>query len=615
MIPYNADVEKPLEKARRERSPMGKSRSLCALVMLVTAILLTTTQAYVAAQPNEDFTQGVQFFEDGQYERAINQLQRATEAQPDLQSAWYYLGRAYLQMPQPDYEAALKAFDAAVKINPHRPGLRLYIGKVYEDQGAYEQAIQVYQEELRLRRGKDVGDVKRALGRVYHLAGKTSQAIQTLDVLVRDNPQDVEALYYLGLAETKMKAYDRAIEHLKKAEEICKSYSSLSSRLSNPDITPAEQRRMREEGLTEEYLAQHYGSAENFVRELGHWPELNKALGDAYKGAGKWPQARTAYRDMHDLNQGGNPADPEPDVLVAEALLLNAQEVFYNQGALFQTISILDGGLEAIEKALEKNENFAPAHNIQGAIYLFQAQTYISRPDLGIESHTYADAIEAFRKAVSLRNDYFDALSNLGLALADVGQVDEAVETLEQAVELRPDSAQARANLAKAYLGQEDAENAIEQAQTALSKDQDNYEALMAAGLVDFMYRNRMGSAIDYFSKAIEANPGRYEAHLHLGNVFFQMESWYRARDEYFKALQSIPRTVVASAASERPYINYLIGHTYHQTRRYDKEIEYLNRALAVEPNYLAALRQIARAYEADRQFEAAKVALQNALR
>ncbi len=588
----------------------GRQRSVACVVRLV-GLGVILLPALVHGQGGREFTDGVQQFQDGQYERAINTLDGVVKSSPDLESAWYYLGRAHLKMPTPDLNAASDAFQHAIELNPHRPGIRLYLGKIYEDQAAYDEAVQVYQEELRLRRGRDVEDVNMALGRVHYLRDDFGGAVTTLRALTRTDPLNVQGLYYLGLAETASGLYKEAVAHFKSANELCREYKSLHSRLEKGELTVVEQRR---KGLTEEYLAQHYGDAHSFVTEMHLWPALNKAAGDARLKMGEWPQARNAYRRCLDLEQGGNPADPEPYTLVALAYLSDARDLFHSQGLLFQSISVAEAALESVAEALKNNDSYAPAHLAQGEIYLFQARTYVTMPELKVESHTYDDVIASLEKAIELREDYADAMQTLGVVLTETGQFEEAVETLTKVVELRPESAAAHAALSRAYLGQEKATRALEEAQTALALDNRDYDALLCAALVDFYYQQRMSSAIVYLTRAIEVDATRSDAYLELGNVYFQMESWYRARHEYLNALDRIPYAVIANTAMERARVNFLIAHTYHHAKLYDKEVDYLNMALALHPSYVAALRQIARAYEAKEEYRASRVALETAL-
>lgn len=591
---------------------MSGNRLISVPIALLIVIGLAAVPVCCLAQAGgRSFSEGVQLFEDGQYERAISTLGGVVKATPGLESAWYYLGRAHMKMPTPDLTAALEAFQHAVELNPQRPGIRLYVGQIYEMQGAYEEAVQVYEEEVRLRRGRDVTDVRMALGRVRYLKGDYTRAIADLRDLARTEPLHVECLYYLGLAETAAGQYKDAVEHFKRASELCREYQSLHNRLEKGELSVVEQ---RQRGLTEEYLAQHYGNAAAFVSELHLWPKLNKAWGDAEAKAGNWAQARSAYRLCLELEEGGNPADPEPHTLVALAYLTDASELFNKEGLLFQCIGVVDAAIASIQEALKLNENYAPAHSAQGEIYLFQARTYVSMPELQVVSHSYDDAIASFTKALQLQSDYVPAMLNLGVAQTDIGAFADAVTNLEKAVKLEPGSAPVHAALARAYLGAEKPEEAIEEAQTALALDPHSYDARLVAGLADFYYRQRMASAVDQFTRAIQVDATRPDAYIELGNVYFQMESWYRARGEYQRALERIPEAAIANTAAERARVHFLIAHTYHHSNLYDREIESLNKALALQPAFVDALRQISRAYEAREEYRAAVVALETAL-
>jgi tetratricopeptide (TPR) repeat protein len=127
-------------------------------------------------------------------------------------------------------------------------------------------------------------------------------------------------------------------------------------------------------------------------------------------------------------------------------------------------------------------------------------------------------------------------------------------------------------------------------------------------------FRDDLGEATDYFSRAVAADPRRWDSYVNLGLAFYQMESWYRARREFQAGLELIPKAVIANTAQQQAYLYYLIARTYHSTGMYDQEIEALNEALGRFPTHLDTLRQLATAYEAQRKFRAAQQVLEDAL-
>ena len=63
------------------------------------------------------------------------------------------------------------------------------------------------------------------------------------------------------------------------------------------------------------------------------------------------------------------------------------------------------------------------------------------------------EAIDGFRHAVSLKPNFAEAYSQLGIAYRLLRKYPEAIEALTRAIELRPDDVEARYNLGRAYLG------------------------------------------------------------------------------------------------------------------------------------------------------------------
>ena len=53
------------------------------------------------------------------------------------------------------------------------------------------------------------------------------------------------------------------------------------------------------------------------------------------------------------------------------------------------------------------------------------------------------EAIEAFKKAVSLKPDFADGYNNIGVALQDQGKLDEAIVSFNKAIRIKPDYAEA----------------------------------------------------------------------------------------------------------------------------------------------------------------------------
>jgi tetratricopeptide (TPR) repeat protein len=592
----------------RGRNPV-RFMILCLLFCLLPVAL-------VHAQEDR-FTEGVRQYQDGQYQSAATAFEEATTANPNFESAWYYLGVVRLKLQ--DYEGALEAFQKAVDLAPARAGTRLMVGQIYESQSAFTEAVKVYEDELRYRHGKDSLPVLNSLGRSQYRAGSYEAAIVTLSRTVAEDPKYVEALYYLGLSHAARDNNAQAVKYYEQAGTVLEQWRKLVTRLARlrtlqtkSALTPAQQREI---GQVEETLAQDYGRAQDFGTEQGLWPTLNKARGNSLLALKEWAAARNAYRKALDKEQLGSPSDADTYSLISLGLLAQAKSVFMDDSLLFTMIDILKEAEKQGKEAVKRNESYAPAHNALGEIYLFEAQTYSTKPELNITSHTCQDAIKEFELALKYDSNYVRAMSNMAECLLLTDKAEDARDQLNKAITLAPKRDDLHAQMAEVLLALEMPDEALEEAQTAMLINRKSVEGLNAAGTVYMYYKDNLGEATDYFSRAVAADPRRWESYVNLGLAFYQMESWYRARREFKSALDRIPTAIVANTSLQQAYLYYLIARTYHATNMYDQEVASLNEALGRYPTHLDTLRQLAVAYEAQHKYRAAEEVLGSALK
>ena len=80
---------------------------------------------------------------------------------------------------------------------------------------------------------------------------------------------------------------------------------------------------------------------------------------------------------------------------------------------------------------------------------------------MSLETGEAADAIWYFEKALNLCPAFFEATSNMGIALQQAGQLDKALESHKEAVKLNPDSFEAHNALGSALRATGDIDEAI----------------------------------------------------------------------------------------------------------------------------------------------------------
>lgn len=595
---------------------MTRTSRACGLIIVYWILAGLLACGIAAAQEiNPDFAEGVRLFQERSFNAAISKLQAVVEAEPENEAAWYYLGVARYRQGEP--EEALEALQMAYELRPGRPGTQLHIGLIYEELRAFDEAIRAYQTELRNRRFKNLGEVFTALGRAYYYSGRYSEAIESFTEALKHDGNYAEALFYRGLSNSMREQYSKALKDFDAAIEIVdewdrkrRSLDRMIEREGEVGLSPQAQRDKQE---LQEELAQEYSRAAEFAQEKFLRPALYLAKGDTAVKLEDYGNARNAYRKALDPERGGNAADPLPQVKVGLAYFEQAKHVFYKDGLLWTAITTADEAIYAVEGALEDDAAYPDAHKALGDIFLFQASTYVSAPDRDVVSSSFEDALARYDAAIASAPDYVEAYEGRAQAHLAMGNAESAISDLQTALELDPRNANLYAALAAARLLQEEYDQAISTAQLALNLNPENAQAHNAAGMAHY-YLGQLGAASEHFTDAIKADPTLHQSYTNLGNTFYQMGSWHRARMNYEKALELIPTPAIANTAVQRSYLYYLIAKTYHFAGMFEREVEALSQALALDSAYLEALMQLAGAYSELGQFGAAEQALRTAL-
>lgn len=238
-------------------------------------------------------------------------------------------------------------------------------------------------------------------------------------------------------------------------------------------------------------------------------------FGNAHRRAGDREAAIEAYRSALALNPG-----------IADA--------HNNLGITLQELGRLDEAVAAFRAALAINPALAPvltnlgnALRAGGAADLAadalaraaqdgtadQAPAFNSLGVAQFDRGRIADALAAFRRAVTLDPSYVDAHVNHGHALRATGRLDDAVVAYAAAVALRPD-----------YV-----------------------EALNALAVVQ-TERGAYDSAVEALERALAIEPDYADAHANLGNIHLEHDRLDAAAACYRRALAARPDHAAAAA-------------------------------------------------------------------
>jgi tetratricopeptide (TPR) repeat protein len=175
-----------------------------------------------------------------------------------------------------------------------------------------------------------------------------------------------------------------------------------------------------------------------------------------------------------------------------------------------------------------------------------QAAECKSRADTLAEQGETELAIQTYRQALELRDDYFEVHANLGNLLVDAGRIDEALSHYRKAVQLRPDIAELHDNLGN-----------------ALRLGGDPYSALAA------------------HDRALQLKPGLIEAHINRGNALNDLRRQDEAVEEFTRVLNADPTV---------PEAHFNLAVALNFQGNINSALEHYREALHLKPDFMAAV-------------------------
>lgn len=237
--PYNQEIIQKIENLKRENN--GKD-------------LLSESNFNSI---DEAFLQGNIYWQQEEYEKAIEAFDFITDIMPNHPPSWHNKGFSYYQLGR--YEEAMKNFDEALKYNPNSQYSMFYKSSIYMEEGdfenaedwivkalmispnepqflnnyiyiltqlgKYEQAIDVANKSLIIEPDRD--DIYNYKGLALSNLNRLEEAIECYDKALKINPNNIDVLNSKGVALDNLNRSDEAIECYDKALKINPNYSEV----------------------------------------------------------------------------------------------------------------------------------------------------------------------------------------------------------------------------------------------------------------------------------------------------------------------------------------------------------------------------------------------------
>ena len=166
---------------------------------------------------------GLGFSINGQEQKALEFFKKATEEDPHNTLAWNGLGYCQVGMNNP--QAAIAAYEQAIKSDPDDENLHLILADYYTQLDRYRKAIESYKKAIQLKPDLEVAYFK--LGLAYAHMGQLLEGKKAFETVVRLNPHAAPAYFNIGIADARLGHYTQAAKAHQQALHL------------NPDFAPA----------------------------------------------------------------------------------------------------------------------------------------------------------------------------------------------------------------------------------------------------------------------------------------------------------------------------------------------------------------------------------------
>ena len=191
-------------KLTEEQNILSMTRRTIAIAAALSVLALGSPLITACANPlaNNSFNNGVDKYEQGDYQGAIDDWTKVIEVNPQEVDAYYNRGVVFYQSDQ--YEQALADFDRALKLNAQSAQILYARGSVYMEQGNYREARNDFRNALKSAPDMVSAHFKR--GVAYQRLGQLDKAIDSLTEAIDRQPQD--PLYRIARAEVALELGD-----------------------------------------------------------------------------------------------------------------------------------------------------------------------------------------------------------------------------------------------------------------------------------------------------------------------------------------------------------------------------------------------------------------------
>jgi Flp pilus assembly protein TadD len=213
------------------------------------------------------------------------------------------------------------------------------------------------------------------------------------------------------------------------------------------------------------------------------------------------------------------------------------------------------------------------------------AEKLVGLANLAVAHHRagrFAEAIDQYRRFLSLKSDVPEIHNNLGRALAELGRLEEAAASFRRAVDLKPDNPEALCNWGFALAELERFDEAEAKYRSAIAVSSGFAGAYNNLGQL-LKETGRFAEARQATEHAISLAPRNVAYYENLGAV-----RSFTAGDSYVTALEAIAADVTSLSATDCVHLHFALAKAHEDTGQPENAFQQLLTANALKRRHIA---------------------------
>ena len=195
--------------------PVAKVRGLVSAQVNEKEVAeLSFADSGILASAEDPLARGIIYYNAGEYDNAVTELQTAIKDDPTNAEIYFYLGKCYMEKKFTD---AVDAFKQAVDLDPQYTEAYYHLGMVYNKLDMYREAIAALRQVLQIE--EDHPGALLQIGIAYAMIKEYRAAVTMLEKAA-DMEMDARAYYALGISYAALNMVSESIQALQSAVDL-----------------------------------------------------------------------------------------------------------------------------------------------------------------------------------------------------------------------------------------------------------------------------------------------------------------------------------------------------------------------------------------------------------